>query len=130
LYRDAMAMGYLLYQPDPVEVLEPVSLSRFHPRRDTGFWTDVGAALGLPALPVLREQLLSDQPLRFAYDGDRTALAECLIGILSPETVRRTSFSTSLIPSATRPFVLSLVEEGKLDPGNTAGLSASATRPC
>jgi hypothetical protein len=112
LYRDARAMGYLLYQPDPVEALEPVSLSRLHPRRDAGLGADLGADLALPAPSHLREQLLSGQPLRFAYAGDRTALAECLIGILSPESVRRTSFSTSLFPSAARPFVLSLVGDG------------------
>jgi hypothetical protein len=112
LYRDAIAMGYLLYQPDPVEALVPVSLSRLHPRRDTGYWSDVAAALELPALSPLGEQLLSGHPLRFAYAGDRTALAECLIGILPPESVRRTSFSTSLVPSVARPFVLSLVDAG------------------
>jgi hypothetical protein len=36
LYRDAMALGYLLYQPDPSELLEPVPLSKLHRRRDRG----------------------------------------------------------------------------------------------
>jgi hypothetical protein len=110
LYRDAMAKGYLLYQPDPAPALEPVSLSRLHSRRDADSWADLASKLALPAPSLLREQLLSGQPLRFAYAGDRADLAECLIGILSPEAVRRTSFSTSLFPSATRPFVLSLVD--------------------
>jgi hypothetical protein len=112
LYRDAIAMGYLLYQPDPTEALEPVSLSGLHPRRDAGYWADLAAELGLPALSPLREQLVSGRPLRFAFAGERTVLAECLIGILPPESVRRTSFSTSLVPSAARPFVLSLVDAG------------------
>ena len=110
LYRDAMAKGYLLYQPDPVEVLEPVLLSRLHIRRDASFWTDRAIELALPALEPLRNHLESGSPLRFAYPGDRTALAECLIGILPPESVRLTSFSTSLAPSSARPFVLSLVD--------------------
>jgi hypothetical protein len=110
LYRDAMAMGYLLYQPDPAPALEPVSLSRLHPRRDAGSWADLAGKLALPAPSLLREQLVSGQPHRFAHAGDRALLAECLIGILSPEAVRRTSFSTSLVPSASRPFIVSLVD--------------------
>jgi hypothetical protein len=110
LYRDAMAMGYLLYQHDPGDALEPVPISRLHPRRDAGFWTDRAVELALPPLEPLRDQLQSGSPLRFAYVGDRTALAECLIGLLPPESVRRTSFSTSLVPSSARPFVLTLVD--------------------
>lgn len=112
LYREAMAMGYLLYQPEPAEALEPVALSLLHPHRDAGFWADQAARLALPAPSLLRGPLLSGQPLRFAYAGDRIALAECLIGSLAPDSVRCTSFSTSLIPSATRPFMLSLVDAG------------------
>lgn len=109
-YRDAMAMGYLLYQPDPGAVLEPVLLSRLHPRRDGGFWAERAVELALPALGALRNRLEAGTPVQFAYIGDRTALAECLIGILPPESVQRTSFSTSLVPSSARPFVLSLVD--------------------
>jgi hypothetical protein len=110
LYRDAMAMGYLLYQSDPGEKLEPVLLSRLHPGRDARFWADRAVELALPALGPLRDQLESGSPLRFAYPGDRIALAECLFGILLPESARHTSFSTSLVPSSARPFVLSLVD--------------------
>lgn len=112
LYRDAMAMGYLLYQPDPVEAPEPVALSRLHPRRDADSLVDLAARLALPALSPLGEQLLSGQPLRFAYAGDRTVLAECLIGILAPDAVRQISFSTSLLPSSARPFTITLVDAG------------------
>ena len=65
----------------------------------------------MPPLGRLQKQLQSGQPLRFAYSGDRIALAECLIGLLSPEVVKGTSFSTSLVPSSDRPFVLTLVKE-------------------
>ncbi len=111
LYRDAMALGYFLYQPDPAELLEPLPLCRVHPHRDARFWADRAVELNLPALEPLRDRLQSGHPLRFAYAGDRAALAECLIGLLSPESVRRISFSTSLVPSAARPFLLSLVAE-------------------
>jgi hypothetical protein len=110
IYRDAMAMGYLLYQPDPSEVLEPVTLSQLHPPGNAAFWMDKAVELGFPPLEPLRKQLLSGRPLRFAYSGDRIALAECLIGVLSPEVVTGTSFSTSLVPSSDRPFVLTLVK--------------------
>jgi hypothetical protein len=111
LYHDAMALGHLVYQPDPAELLEPVPLSQLHPPRDARFWADRAVELDLPALGPLRDRLQSGHPLRFAYAGDRTALAECLIGILSPECVRRTSFSTSLVPSSARPLLLTLVDE-------------------
>ena len=111
LYRDAMALGYLLYQPDPAERLEPLPLCQLHPRRDARFWADRAVELDLPVLEPLRDRLQSGHPLRFAYAGDRSALAECLIGMLSPESVRRTSFSTSLVPSSARPFLLTLVDE-------------------
>jgi hypothetical protein len=111
IYRDAIALGCLLYHPDPSEVLEPVTLSKLHPPLDPASWADRAAELGLPPLGPLQEQLRSGRPLRYAYCGDRVALAECLIGLLSPEAVKRTSFSTSLVPSADRPFVLTLVSE-------------------
>jgi len=111
VYRDAIAQGYLLYQPAPDEVIEPVVLSQLHPARNAAFWLDRSVALGLPALGPLQKQLQSGRPLRFAFSGDRIALAECLLGLLSPEVVRGTSFSTSLVPSSDRPFVLALVNE-------------------
>ena len=109
LYRDAMAMGYLLYQPDPEEVLERVQLSPVHPRRDGGYWENRAVDLELPPLRPLTQRLQADPPLRFAYAGDRAALAECLIGALPPEAARLVSFSTSLLPSSTRRSVLTLV---------------------
>ena len=111
LYRDAIALGYLLYQPDPSKVLEPVTLSQLHPTRDTAFWADRTVELGFPPLGPMEKQLQSGHPVRFAYSGDRIALAECLIGLLPPEVVASTSFSTSLVPSSDRPFVLTLVKE-------------------
>jgi GTPase-associated protein 1, N-terminal domain type 2 len=111
LYRDAMAMGYLVYQPEPSELLEPVPLAQLHPPRDAAFWSDRAVELDLPPLGPLRHRLESGDPFRFAYAGDRTALAECLIGILSPDSVRHLSFSTSLVPSSTRPFLLTFVDD-------------------
>ena len=111
IYRDAIARGYLLYQPDPCEVLEPVTLSGLHPARDAAGWADQAVERGLPPLGPLLRQLQSGHPVRFAYSGDRIDLAECLIGLLSPEMAISTSFSTSLVPSSDRPFDLTLVKE-------------------
>ena len=109
IYRDAMALGCLLYQLDPKEVLEPVRLSQLHPRRDAGSWADRARELGLLKPRLVVDRLLSGQPTRVAYTGDRAALAECLIGMLPSQSVPRTSFATSLVPSSVRPFALSLV---------------------
>jgi hypothetical protein len=109
LYRDAMALGYLLYRPDPEEILEPVQLCRIHLHRDAGYWERRAVELDLPPLGPLSHRLQADPPLLFAYSGDRTALAECLIGMLPPDSLRLASFSTSLVPSSTRPSILTLV---------------------
>jgi GTPase-associated protein 1, N-terminal domain type 2 len=109
IYLDAIARGYLLYQPDPGKVLEPVMLSRLHSARDAAGWASQAVERGLPPLGHLQRQLQFGHPVRFAYSGDRIDLAECLIGLLSPEIATRTSFSTSLVPSSDRPFVLTLV---------------------
>jgi hypothetical protein len=111
IYRDAIALGYLLYQPDPREHLEPVRLSQLHSPRNFAFWAEHAVGLGLPPLEPLQKQLQSGHPIRFAYSGDRIALAECLIGLLPPEVVTHFSFATSLVPSLDRPFVLTLVKE-------------------
>jgi hypothetical protein len=109
IYRDAIALGYLLYQPDPGDVLEPVVLSRLHRARDAAAWADRAVELGLPPLGPLKGQLQSGRPQQLGYSGDRIALAECVLGLLSPEVVASTSFSTSLVPSSDRPFILTLV---------------------
>ena len=111
IYRDAMALGYLLYQGEPGEVLQPVPLLRMHRGWDAGAWSTHAAELGLPPLGPLHERLQAGDTLQFSYAGDRIALAECLVGMLAPGAVRRISFSTGLQPSSVRPFVLTLVAD-------------------
>jgi GTPase-associated protein 1, N-terminal domain type 2 len=110
IYRDAAALGYFTYEPNPGETLEPVALSQLHPPRNAAYWADQAVRLRLPPLASVHQQLQATRPVRFAYSGDRIALAECWITQLAPEVVRSTSFSTSLIPSSDRPFVLTLVQ--------------------
>jgi len=109
IYHDAMALGCFLYQLNPKEVLEPVRLSQLHARRDAGSWVDRAGELGFPKPRLVMDKLLTGQPLRVAFSGDRNALAECLIGMLPSQAVPRASFATSLVPSSVRPFALSLV---------------------
>jgi GTPase-associated protein 1, N-terminal domain type 2 len=111
VFRAASALGYLVYQPDPEEVIEPVALSELHAVRDAAGWAHRAAELALPPLETLLRQLHSGERLRFAFSGNRIDLAECLIGLLPVEVAINTSFSTSLVPSTDRPFVLTLVEE-------------------
>jgi hypothetical protein len=112
LYRNAMALGCLVYQVDPPTRLEPVKLPAIHTPGDPESWTSRAAELGFPAIEPLRQRILSGVPVRFAFHGDRIALAECLVGSLAPEVVEKLSFATSLRPSSVRPFVLSLIDVG------------------
>jgi hypothetical protein len=109
IYRDALALGCFVYQLNPKEVLDPVRLSDIHPGRDADFWVGRARELDLPKPNLILDRLRSGQCVRFAYSGDRTALAECLIGMLPAEATRHCSFATSLVPSSVRPFTLSLV---------------------
>ncbi len=113
IYHNALALGYLFYQVNPAELLEPIELPGFNPARDPAAWLERARKLGLPALEPLRDRLLTGRPVRFSYAGDRAVLAECLIGSLGPGAVPKISFATSLQPSADRPFVLSLVDNCK-----------------
>ena len=119
LYRNALALGYLFYQPNPPERLEPLKLPVFHIERDEPAWLALALELGLPPLEPLRSRLAAGRPVRFSYSGDRALLAECLIGSLPTDIVRRTSFATSLEPSHVRPYILSLV--GASGPGRGSG---------
>jgi hypothetical protein len=111
IYRDAIALGYLLYRSELGDVLEPAALSGLHSAGGADWWANRALELGLPPLGPMRKELQSGRRLQFAYAGERMELAECLIGLLAPEIARQTSFSTSLLPSSDRPFVLTLVNE-------------------
>jgi hypothetical protein len=46
VFRAASALGYLVYQPDPEEVIERVALSRLYPVRDAAGWAQRAAEIG------------------------------------------------------------------------------------
>jgi hypothetical protein len=110
LYHNALALGCLCYQPNPPERLEPIDLPAFHVHRDQAAWIARSIELKLPSIEPLRDRLLSGKAVRFAHQGNRALLAECLIGSLPLDHVQRVSFATSLEPSSVRPFMLSLVD--------------------
>jgi len=110
IYHNALALGHLFHQFEPPSVLEPIQLPDFQVPRSPADWLARAAELGFPPLEPLRNRLLAGRAVRFGFTGDRTALAECLIGSLPLEAVRNVSFATSLQTSPVRPFLLSLVD--------------------
>ncbi|HEV3120307.1 MAG TPA: hypothetical protein VGY53_00320 [Isosphaeraceae bacterium] len=119
VYRDALALGYLQFQIAPHASLKPVELGNAYSSLDRAACAARAEAMGLGAVRELIDKLAAGQSARICCGGDRTALAECLLGLLPRERVLETSFSTSLQPSAVRPHRLILLPEP----------SASATTP-
>jgi hypothetical protein len=110
LYRDAIALGYLYYQREPEPNLKPVELGILHTPLEAEECGARARSLGFDSAHQLSAQLAEGQQVRLRYSGDRIALAECLLGLLPQDRIAETSFSTSLQPSAVRPFQLVLVD--------------------
>jgi hypothetical protein len=116
IYRDALALGYFHYQVAPEPVLQPVALSTLYPpspddNDEAG--DDTVPGLGPEAIQEVRDRLASGDDVKFPYPGDRIALAECLLGPLAPAEISELSFTTSLQPSAARPYRLVLVNQAR-----------------
>lgn len=109
IYRDALALGHFHYRPEPESILTTVELSVLYVQPDPQAWTDRARHLNVPDLESLRARLASGDDVKFSYPGDRIALAECLLGPLEPGLISDMSFTTSLQPSAVRPYRLVLV---------------------
>lgn len=108
-YRDALALGYSRHRADPDPELDRVRLSVVHPRRGPSEWAVRAEALGIKGLEGLRSRLLDGENLALPHAGDRVAVAEAVLGTLPRGAVLGFSFSTSLRPSAARPYRLALV---------------------
>jgi hypothetical protein len=113
IYRNALAMGNLLFQPSPPRQLDRVQFPGYAPRQTPEQWLARAGELGLPPLEPLINRLMAGRAVRFGYSGDRAVLAECLLGALPKDALRQISFATSLQPSTVRPFILSLVGPDK-----------------
>jgi hypothetical protein len=93
-YRATLPMGYYHYRTDSEPRLDPVRLPSTFARLDDSAWTDPARVLGLSDLDNLRGRLARGQPVQLAHPGDRTVLAECLLGLLPCEARREVSFAT------------------------------------
>jgi hypothetical protein len=113
VYRDALALGYFRYRPEPETTLRPVPLSSLHGTKDAAYWTDRAGTLGLSSLAAPLEKLATGQAIELAYAGNRALLAECLVGLVPPETRLQVSFATSLRPSVVRPYQLILIDAAR-----------------
>jgi hypothetical protein len=109
IFRDALALGYYRFRAEPQPVIPPVPLSRVYPALDDACWAKRVEALGVSSVASLLEKLTSQKPFELAFPGDRTLLAECLIGLVPPESRPNVSFATSLRPSMVRPYKIVLV---------------------
>lgn len=109
IYRDALAQGHFVYRADPEPVLAAAPLSTLHPSFDHGRFAALVRELGPSTIESVVSRLDAGQAVEFPYAGDRTALAEFLTGRLSHDSLTRTSFTTSLLPSAVRPYRLNLI---------------------
>jgi hypothetical protein len=112
VYRDALALGHLAYDPSPPPALKPVELSSVYVPRDGEPFAGVLRELGIATIESVVAQLEAGRGVVLPYAGDRAALAELLLGRLAPELALATSFATSLHPSSVRPFRLNLVATG------------------
>jgi hypothetical protein len=112
VYRDALALGYLHFRPDPAETPRPVPLSATYPARDHAYWIERAGAFGNALPGAFVQKLTSRQSVELPFAGDRISLAECLIGLVPPEARLHVSFTTSLRPSVVRHYQLVLVGPG------------------
>lgn len=108
LYHDAMALGYPYYRENPPAKLEAVRFSSLQVVPPASEFEARAAREGLPPLGPLKAELEANLALQWSFEGDRIALAECLLGVLERRLVPRISFSTSLRPSSVRPYRLCL----------------------
>ena len=109
IYRDALALGYPYYRPEPDATLPRVPLSGMSNGRAAVGRVANARALGLPVFDAVLSQLNAGQNVVLPYGGDRAALAESLIDQVEPDALLDTSFATSLTPSNVRPFRLHIV---------------------
>jgi hypothetical protein len=113
IYRDALALGYFHYRGAPESILQPVELSVTYLHPDESAWAERAQSLGITNIDSVRRKLSSGEDISLSYAGDRAALAECLLASLDSEVRSEMSFTTSLHPSAVRPYRLVLVDENR-----------------
>jgi hypothetical protein len=108
-----LALGYFRYRASPESVIPAVPLSRLYTAIDEACWVKRAEALGVMSAAELLEKLSSPKPIELAVSGDRTLIAECLIGLVPPESRPNVSFATSLRPSRVRPYKIALIDSAR-----------------
>jgi hypothetical protein len=108
LYRHALALGLMLYQPEPNPTLPALTLAGVYRTREPEFWTERTRALGYHDHANIPARVSRSQSVRVTFAGNRIDLVECLLNLLPREVAERVSFSTSLEPSPSRPYQISL----------------------
>jgi hypothetical protein len=106
--RDAFVLGRSVYQAEPKSTLDAVELSDHYPRRSESRVCDSAERADFPKLDQSIALLNAGKNVRLNYSGDRTLLVERILGLVKPDEIPHLSFSTSLVPSAIRPFRLIL----------------------
>ena len=109
VYRDALALGHLAFDPSPPSALKPVELSGLHPPRGDDLFAGIAREIGPAEIEALLTQLEAGHSVVLPCKGIRALVAEFLFTRLSPKTALATSFATSLHPSTVRPFRLNLI---------------------
>jgi hypothetical protein len=110
VFRDALALGYLTYRPDPETTLERVPLGSLHDAKSPEHWRERSEALGIDSATALASKLGAGEVVALAYAGDRLILAECLVSLVPDDVRPKVSFATSLRPSLVRPYQLVLTD--------------------
>ena len=122
IYRDALALGYFHYHPDPETVLKPVRLSKVYPTPAERVDSELVKGFGRRLFDSLVVQVNAGQEVAVPYTGERLLLAEALVNSLPAESLIKTSFATSLVPSSVRPYRIHIIPPQ----ANSASASASA----
>lgn len=112
IYRDAMARGLFRFRRDPPASLPTARLGRAFPLRTAIRRSELDSSWPRDALEAWRDTLAAGRSVKVRHEGDRASLFEVLLGLLPAALMPTISFTTSLRPSAVRPFRL-----GPVDPG-------------
>ena len=109
VFRDALTLGHLAFDPNPAPILKPIELSSLYAPRAGEAFAGIAREVGPSEVEAVLTQLEAGHTVVLPYKGDRALLAEFLFTRLSPESALATSFATSLHPSTVRPFNLNLI---------------------
>jgi len=104
--RAALALGHLLYRAEPEPLLEAIELGQCHPSSEPGSARGRSPAGGMVELGEVVQRLCDGESVQLRYPGDRIQLTESLLESMPPAIRLTVSFSTSLKPSAARPYRL------------------------